>query len=72
MLVLAMRHADIFGLACSTAGDCYFEYCYMQDVSKALRAINGDPVGFMHRFWETEKKGKNDFSVSCPSSISTG
>lgn len=60
-LIMGLRHADIFGLVCSTAGDCYFEYCYMQDVSKALRAINGDPVGFMKKFWETEKKGKNDF-----------
>ena len=49
------------GLVCSTAGDCYFEYCYMMEVSKALRAIDGDPARFMKKFWETEKKGKNDF-----------
>jgi S-formylglutathione hydrolase FrmB len=60
-LIMALRHADLFGLVCSTAGDCYFEYCYMQDVSKALRAIDGDPIRFMKKFWETEKKGKNDF-----------
>jgi S-formylglutathione hydrolase FrmB len=60
-LIMALRHADQFGLVCSTAGDCYFEYCYTQDVSKALRAIKGDPIGFMRKFWETEKKGKNDF-----------
>ena len=60
-LVMALRHADLFGLVCSTAGDCYFEYCYLQDVSKALHAIKGDPIGFMRKFWETEKKGKNDF-----------
>jgi S-formylglutathione hydrolase FrmB len=60
-LIMGLRHADLFGFVCSTAGDCYFEYCYMQDVSKALRVINGDPKGFMKKFWETEKKGKNDF-----------
>ena len=60
-LIMALRHADLFGLVCSTAGDCYFEYCYMMEVSKALRAIDGDPARFMKKFWETEKKGKNDF-----------
>ena len=62
-LVMALRHAELFGLVCSTAGDCYFEYCYMMDVSKALRAIDGDPIRFMKKFWETEKKGKNDFTA---------
>jgi S-formylglutathione hydrolase FrmB len=62
-LIMGLRHADLFGLVCSTAGDCYFEYCYMQDVSKALRAIDGDPVGFMRRFWEKEKKRKDDFAA---------
>lgn len=28
-LIMGLRHADLFGLVCSTAGDCYFEYCYM-------------------------------------------
>ena len=60
-LVMAMRHADSFGLACSTAGDCYFEYCYMMEVSKALRSINGDPKAFIKRYWEVEKKENKDF-----------
>jgi enterochelin esterase family protein len=60
-LVLGMRHADLFGLACSTSGDCYFEYCYQEDFAKAFRAINGDPKAFLERFWATEKKGKHDF-----------
>lgn len=56
-LIMAMRHADLFGLACSTAGDAYFEYCYPNDFAKAFRLIKGDPVGFMRNFWSTEKHG---------------
>jgi S-formylglutathione hydrolase FrmB len=60
-LIMAMRHADLFGLACSTSGDAYFEHCYLPDISKAVRVIKGDPARFMRKFWEEEKKGKNDF-----------
>lgn len=60
-LIMGMRHADLFGLVCSTAGDCYFEYCYMQDVSKTIRAIKGDPQAFMKRIWESEKVDQQDF-----------
>jgi S-formylglutathione hydrolase FrmB len=60
-MIMGLRHADIFGLACSISGDAYFEHCYLSDIPKAFRAIKGDPVGFMKRFWEIEKKGKNDF-----------
>ncbi len=62
-LIMGMRHAAVFGLVCSIAGDCYFEYCYLQDVSKALRAIDGDPAAFMRRQWEVEKRSKNDFAA---------
>ena len=62
-LVMAMRHSDIFGLACSTSGDAYFEHCYLQDIPKAFRAIKGDPNKLIEKFWsEDTKKGKNDFS----------
>lgn len=60
-LVMGMRHADLFGLVCSTAGDAYFAYCYTSDFVKAFRVIKGDPEGFMKKFWEKEKKGKDDF-----------
>lgn len=62
-LVMAMRHADQFGLVCSTAGDAYFEYCYPMDFVKAFRAIKGDPKKFMHDFWATEKQGKDDHAA---------
>lgn len=58
-LVMGMRHADIFGLVCSTSGDAYFEYCYPNDFPDAFRAIKGDPKGFIKRLWETEKKPKD-------------
>jgi enterochelin esterase family protein len=63
-LVLAMRHARLFGLACSTSGDCCFEYCYLPGFANAFRAINGDPQKLVEKFWnEDEKKGKHDFDA---------
>lgn len=61
-LIMAMRHADLFGLACSISGDAYFEYCYTPDMAKAFRVIEGNPKEFLAKFWEADKKGKNDFS----------
>ena len=60
-LIMAMRHSDIFGLACSTSGDAYFELCYLPDFPKAFRAIRGNPKAFLEKFWREEKKGKDDF-----------
>ena len=60
-LIIGLRHADLFGLICSTSGDAYFELCYVLDFPKAFRAIKGDPKSFLTKFWETEKKGKDDF-----------
>ena len=60
-MIMGLRHPDVFGLACSISGDAYFEHCYLSDIPKAFRAIKGNPVAFMKRFWEIEKKGKNDF-----------
>ncbi len=61
-MIMAMRHADIFGLACSTAGDCYFELCYQPDFVKAFRAIKGEPKVLIEKFWNEElRKGKQDF-----------
>lgn len=60
-LIMGVRHADVFGLICSTSGDAYFDLCYPMDFAKAYRAIKGDPTVFMKKFWATEKKGKDDF-----------
>lgn len=62
-LIMGMRHPDVFGLVCSTAGDAYFEHCYPMDFTKAFRVIKGDPIGFMRRFWSTEKQGRDDHAA---------
>jgi enterochelin esterase family protein len=38
-LVLAMRHADVFGAAASHSGDVCFDYCYRGDIPKFCDAI---------------------------------
>ena len=62
-LIMGLRHADLFSMVCSTAGDAYFEYCYPMDFAKAFRLIQGDPKGFMKKVWSTEKHGKDDHAA---------
>ncbi len=62
-LIMGMRHADVFGLVCSTSGDAYFEYCYPNDFPAAVRAIKGDPNGYIESLWESEKKPKDFHSA---------
>ncbi len=62
-LIYGLRHADLFGLICSTSGDAYFELCYLPDFPKAFRAIKGKPKEFIEKFWREEKKGKDDFAA---------
>lgn len=63
-LIMAMRHSDLFGLACSTSGDCYFEMGYLPDFAKAFRAMKGNPQRIVEKMWDEEaKKGKNDFDA---------
>lgn len=62
-LICGLRHADKFGLVCSTSGDAYFEHCYLPDIPKAFRAIKDNPKKLIEKFWDEEaKKGKDDFS----------
>ncbi len=62
-LICGLRHADVFGLVCSTSGDAYFEHCYLADIPKAFRAIKANPHKLLAKFWdENAKKGKDDFS----------
>jgi S-formylglutathione hydrolase FrmB len=63
-LIMAMRHVDIFGLACSTSGDAYFEYCYFPGIAEGFHSIKGDPKALMEKFWdETQSKSKKDFAA---------
>lgn len=61
-LVMAMRGADTFRHAASISGDCYFEMCYKPDFRNAFRAIGGDPIGLLEKFWDEEMpKEKKDY-----------
>lgn len=61
-LIMGIRHSDQFGLVASTAGDAYFDLCYVPDFAKACRAIKGEPLKLVEKFWDEDaKKGKHDF-----------
>jgi S-formylglutathione hydrolase FrmB len=62
-LIMGIRHSDLFGLVCSTAGDAYFEYCYPNDFPAAFRKLKGDPEAFMKDFWSREKQNKDDHAA---------
>lgn len=63
-LMMALKHADIFGLAGSISGDCYFDLCYRPDFANALRGINGNPKKLVEKMWDEEAtKGKHDFAA---------
>ena len=63
-LIMAMRHADKFGLACSTSGDAYFEFCYFPGIAEGFRAVKGDSKALIEKFWrEDARKGKDDFAA---------
>lgn len=61
-LIMGLRHADLFGLICSHAGDAYFQYAQLADFPQAVRAIKGDVKAFLERFWSEEKKDMKDFA----------
>ncbi|MBK8149131.1 MAG: hypothetical protein IPK58_13220 [Acidobacteria bacterium] len=61
VLIMAMRHADRFGLVCSTAGDAYFECCYLPDFVKAYRAIKGRPRRADRKDGTRKRKGEHGF-----------
>ncbi|MGI8545080.1 MAG: alpha/beta hydrolase, partial [Aridibacter sp.] len=50
-MIMAMRHADLFGAATTIAGDCYFEMCYKPDFKKAFKAIKNDPFKLIEKFY---------------------
>lgn len=61
----AMRHPDVFGLMCSTAGDCYFPMCCPGDLGKAFQRFraHGGPAAFVDYFFSTEKRKSDDFAA---------
>ncbi len=63
-LIMAMRHADKFGLVCSTSGDAYFEFCYFPGIAEGFRTMKGDAKALVEKFWrEDERKSKDDFAA---------
>jgi enterochelin esterase family protein len=62
-LIMGMRHADVFSMVCSIAGDAYFEYCYPNDFAKAFRVMKGDPKAFTERIWTVEKQDRDAHSA---------
>ncbi len=64
-MVLAMRHADVFGAMGSHAGDAYFAYCYLPDFVKFTLGITryGGVEAFMRHFRSLPKKTKEAMDV---------
>ena len=64
-MVLAMRHADVFGAMGSHAGDAYFAYCYLPDFVKFALGISrhGGVEAFLHHFRSLPKKTKEAMEV---------
>jgi len=53
-LMLAMRHPELFHGIVDHAGDAGFEYCYLPDFPKALKAYAeyGGPRNWLDNFWK--------------------
>ncbi len=58
-LSLAMHHPEVFGAAACHSGDMGFEYCYLPDFPKFLRAVQryGGVQGFVRAFEAAPRKG---------------
>lgn len=50
-MVVPMLRPDVFGALASHAGDALFEYCYLPDLAKAVRALRDDYEGSYDKFW---------------------
>ena len=61
-LVQAMRHPEIVAAAAVHSGDLYFEYCYLPDFPKAVRALrrHGGVEGFLAHFANAPKKREGE------------
>jgi len=64
-LMLAMRHADVFGLTACHSGDMYFEYCYKTEFPKLVNALteHGSIRAFVDQFDRQVKKRGGDIEV---------
>jgi enterochelin esterase family protein len=64
-IVLAMRHADVFGAVACHSGDMYFDYCYRGDVPKFCSIIQqaGGVQAWFEKF-EAKVQKKHDDLVA--------
>src|SRR5579863_2142343 len=64
-MVLAMRHADVFGALGSHAGDAYFAFCYLPDFVKFALGIarHGGVESFVRYIESLPKKTKEAMEV---------
>lgn len=61
----AMERPEVFGHACSTAGDGYFAMTYLLDFGKALQQFHrfGGPAAFARQFLAKRVRGGNEFGA---------
>jgi S-formylglutathione hydrolase FrmB len=59
-LVMGRHHPDVFGHIASHSGDAYFEYCYLNDFTKAAAALlkAGTAKEWFDDFWRRSKETK--------------
>ncbi len=64
-MIQAMRHPEVFGLMCSTAGDSYFPMCCPADMGKAFQRFraHGGPEGFIEHFFGTTSRSSDDIGA---------
>ena len=64
-MIQVMRHPEVFGLMCSTAGDSYFPICCPSDLGKACQRFraHGGPAGFVAHFFATDSRKSDDFAA---------
>ena len=64
-LVLGMTRPEVFGLVCSTAGDCHFELTMAADLGKAFQAFRkaGGPAAFVRQFEAKRQKASQDLTA---------
>jgi S-formylglutathione hydrolase FrmB len=66
-IVLAMRHADVFGIAADHSGDKYFELCYKSDIPASVAALgryDHSATRFLEQFpHPPEKRGRSWFTL---------
>lgn len=64
-LYLAMTRPDVFGLACSTAGDSHFSLTMVADIAKAAQHLrkSGGVAAFLQAFAGKRKKSSQDMTT---------